>query len=58
MAERRHDSGPVEDIDCEIPPDMTLREWSRGERPPGRPPGRLRAVAAAMGRAARLGRRS
>jgi hypothetical protein len=58
MAERRNDEGPVDYIDCEIPRDMTLREYARtGRGPGGRPPGRLRAVAAAMGRAARLRRR-
>jgi hypothetical protein len=56
MAERRNDSGPVEDIDCDVPRDMTLREWRGGGRAPARV-GRLRAAAAAVGRAARLRRR-
>ncbi|MEA2481377.1 MAG: hypothetical protein QOJ07_3299 [Thermoleophilaceae bacterium] len=48
---RRTDSDQVADIDCEVPRDMTLREW-RGARPPARA-GRLRAAAAAVGRALR-----
>ena len=59
MAERRNDEGPVDYIDCEIPRDMTLREFARTERQPARSAGRLRSVAAAMGRgAARLRRRA
>jgi hypothetical protein len=56
MAERRNDLGPVEDIDCDVPRDMTLREWRGCDRPPSRT-GRIRAAAAAFGRAARLRRR-
>jgi hypothetical protein len=56
MAERRNDSGPVDYIDCDVPRDMTLREWRGGERAPTRI-GRIRAAAAAVGRAARLRRR-
>jgi hypothetical protein len=54
--DRRIDTGSLDYIDCEVPRDMTLREW-RGERPPARSR-RLRAAAAAVGRAARLRRRS
>ena len=44
-------------IDCEIPQDMTLREW-RGAKPAeaGRPR-RIRAAAVAVGRAAKLRKR-
>lgn len=58
MADRRNDeTDPVDYIDCEIPRDMTLREW-RCERPSTRA-SRLRAAAAAVGRgAARLRRRA
>jgi hypothetical protein len=57
MAGRRIDRELLEYIDCEVPQDMTLREW-RGEKPAeaGRPK-RIRAAAAAVGRAARLRRR-
>jgi hypothetical protein len=55
--DRRADTGSVDYIDCDVPRDMTLREW-RGERPPARA-SRFRAAAAAVGRgAARLRRRS
>jgi hypothetical protein len=57
MAERRNDLAPIEDIDCDVPQNMTLREWRGGERPPA-PTGRIRAAAAAFGRAARLRRRT
>jgi hypothetical protein len=53
--DRRTDTGSLDYIDCDVPRDMTLRQW-RGERPPGRGR-RLRAAAAAVGRAARLRRR-
>jgi hypothetical protein len=43
-------------IDSDVPLGMTLREW-RSVRPPVRE-GRLRAAAAAVGRATRLRRRS
>jgi hypothetical protein len=52
-SERRTE--PVDYIDCDVPRDMTLREW-RGTRPPARA-GRLRAAAAAVGRATRLRKR-
>jgi len=57
MAERRIERESLEYIDCEVPQDMTLREW-RCEKPAdaGRPK-RIRAAAAAVGRAARLRRR-
>jgi hypothetical protein len=54
--DRRTDAGSLDYIDCDVPRDMTLREW-RGERPPSRA-ARWRAAAAAVGRAARLRRRS
>ena len=59
MAERRFDEdpAPVDYIDCEIPRDMTLREW-RGSEPPRHRNGRLRAAAGAVARAARLRRRA
>ena len=44
-------------IDCEVPQEMTLREW-RGSKPADvERPKRVRAAAAAVGRAARLRRR-
>jgi hypothetical protein len=52
-SERRTE--PVDYIDCDVPRDMTLREW-RCNRSPARA-GRLRAAAAAVGRATRLRRR-
>jgi hypothetical protein len=57
MAERRIERESLEYIDCEVPQDMTLREW-RCDRPAdaGRPK-RIRAAAAAVGRATRLRRR-
>jgi hypothetical protein len=54
--DRRTDTGPVDYIDCDVPRDMTLREW-RCERPPSRA-SRFRAAAAAVGRAARFRRRA
>jgi hypothetical protein len=56
MPDQRSASGSVVYIDCDIPDDMTLREW-RQPAPPSRTR-RLRAAAAAVGRAARLRRRS
>ena len=57
MSERRIERESLEYIDCEVPQDMTLREW-RCEKPAdaGRPK-RIRAAAAAVGRATRLRRR-
>jgi hypothetical protein len=58
MADRHNDEmDPVQDIACEVPRDMTLREWRECERPHARA-ARWRAAAAAVGRAARLRRRS
>ena len=54
--ERRTEPLDCADIDCDVPRDMTLREW-RGVRPPVRAR-RWRAAAAAVGRAARLRRRA
>jgi hypothetical protein len=57
MAERRIERESLEYIDCEVPQDMTLREW-RCDRPADAArPKRIRAAAAAVGRAARLRRR-
>jgi|1186.fasta_scaffold99593_1 hypothetical protein len=57
MAERRIESESLEYIDCEVPRDMTLREW-RGDRPvEAERAKRIRAAAAAVGRATRLRRR-
>jgi hypothetical protein len=53
--ERRIEEEPVEYIDCEVPQDMTLKEWRCGK--PLERPKRIRAAAAAMGRAARRRRR-
>jgi hypothetical protein len=58
MAERRIERESLEYIDCEVPEEMTLREWRCGR--PGADaarPKRLRAAAAAVGRATRLRRR-
>jgi hypothetical protein len=55
MADRQMERDSVEYIACEIPQGMTLREW-RCEQPVERP-GRLRAAAAAVGRATRRRRR-
>jgi hypothetical protein len=57
MAARRIERESLAYIECEIPQDMTLRQW-RGEKPAeaGRP-GRFRNAAAAVGRATRLRRR-
>ena len=56
MADQRSESGAVVYIDCDVPRGMTLREW-RCAAPPART-GRLRAAAAAVGRATRLRKRS
>ena len=56
MADPRIERESLEYIACEVPQGMTLREW-RCEQAPERP-GRLRAAAVAVGRAARLRRRS
>jgi hypothetical protein len=57
MAARRIERESLAYIDCEVPEDMTLREW-RGAKPAdSERPRRVRAAAAAVGRAARLRRR-
>ena len=57
MAERHIERESVEYINCEVPQDMTLREW-RGDKPAGpERPKRIRAAAAAVGRRTRLRRR-
>jgi hypothetical protein len=55
MAERRIERESLDYIDCEVPQEMTLREW-RCAKPVDRPK-RIRAAAAAVGRATRLRRR-
>jgi hypothetical protein len=60
MAERRIEQDSLEYIDCEVPQEMTLREWRCGkpvadDAARGK---RLRAAAAAVGRAAKLRRRA
>jgi len=57
MAARRIERESLAYIDCEVPQDMTLREW-RGTKPAEVRPKRFRAAAAAaVGRAARLRKR-
>ena len=56
MLPRRVERESLAYIDCEVPEDMTLREWRCTQPAAGRPQ-RLRAAAAAVGRAARLRRR-
>jgi hypothetical protein len=57
MADRRIERDPVDYIDCEVPQDMTLREW-RGDKPAGPERAkRIRAAAAAVGRRTRPRRR-
>ena len=55
MTARRVERESLAYIACEVPQDMTLREW-RGAKPAERPR-RLRAAAAVVGRAARLRKR-
>jgi hypothetical protein len=55
MAARRIERESLAYIACEVPQDMTLREW-RGGKPAERPR-RIRAAAVAVGRAARLRKR-
>ena len=57
MAERRIERESIEYIDCEVPQDMTLREWRCDKSADAGRPKRIRAAAAAVGRAARLRRR-
>ena len=54
MGERRDERESVEYIDCEVPHDMTLRQWRCAEQPVPR----VRRLRAALGRAARRRRRS
>lgn len=56
MTPRRAEHEPLAYIDCDVPEDMSLREW-RCSRPAGARPKRLRAAAAAVGRATRLRKR-
>jgi hypothetical protein len=57
MTARRIERESLAYIECEVPQEMTLRDW-RGAKPAdaGRPK-RVRAAAAALGRATRLRRR-
>ena len=57
MPPRRVERESLAYIDCEVPEDMTLREW-RCTRPAEPRPKRVRAAAAAVGRAARRPKRS
>jgi len=58
MTDRRTEQDSLDYIDCEVPQDMTLREW-RCAKPAGpERPKRFRAAAAAVGRATRLRRRA
>ena len=57
MADRRIERESLEYIDCEVPEDMTLREWRCGKPADAGRPKRIRAAAVAVGRAARLRRR-
>jgi hypothetical protein len=58
MADRRIDRESLDYIDCEVPEDMTLREWRCAKPADGERPKRIRAAAAAVGRATRLRRRA
>ena len=57
MAERRTELESLEYIDCEVPQEMTLREWRCVKPVEAGRPKRIRAAAAAVGRATRLRRR-
>ena len=57
MAERRIERESLEYIDCEVPQEMTLREWRCGKPAEADRAKRLRAAAAAVGRATRRRRR-
>jgi hypothetical protein len=57
MADRRLERETLDYIDCEVPQDMTLREWRCAKPVEGGRPRRFRAAAAAVGRATRLRRR-
>jgi hypothetical protein len=56
MTPRRVERESLAYIDCEIPEDMTLREW-RCSQPAGQRPKRLRAAAGAVGRATKRRKR-
>jgi hypothetical protein len=55
--ERRSEGESLEYIACEVPQDMTLREWRCGKPVVDGRGKRLRAAAAAVGRATRRRRR-
>ena len=57
MTPRRIERESLAYIDCEVPQDMTLREWRCAKSDEVARPKRVRAVAAALGRATRLRRR-
>ena len=57
MTPRRVERESLAYIDCDVPEGVTLREWRCGQ-PAEERPKRLRAAAAAVGRAARLRKRS
>ena len=57
MAERRIERESLDYIDCEVPQDMTLREWRCAKPADAERPKRVRAAAAVVGRAARLRKR-
>jgi hypothetical protein len=57
MDVRRTERESLEYIDCEVPQEMTLREWRCGKPVDAERPKRIRAAAAAVGRATRLRRR-
>jgi len=57
MAARRIERESQAYIDCEVPEEMTLREWRGGQHVSADKRKRVRAAAAALGRATRLRRR-
>jgi hypothetical protein len=58
MDPRRIERDSQADIECEVPRDMTLREWRCTQPAPGAGrPHRVRAAAAALGRATRRRKR-
>lgn len=54
---RRIERESLDYIDCEVPEDMTLREWRCARPAVAERPKRFRSAAAALGRATRLRRR-
>jgi hypothetical protein len=58
MAARRIERESLAYIDCEVPEDMTLREWRCARPADIERPKRVRSAAAAVGRAARLRKRT